>query len=73
MKKLGRFTLLAFFFVLLFILAYSIIPFISWVFGGSFKDVAQSVAYITMGSIVIIIGLGILFDKCFDEDFMAKD
>jgi|NOAtaT_6_FD_contig_61_237928_length_402_multi_2_in_0_out_0_1 hypothetical protein len=73
MKKLGRFTLLAFFFVLLFILSYSIIPFISWVFGGSFKDVAQNVAYITMGSIVIIVGLGSLFNECFDEDFLTKD
>jgi hypothetical protein len=73
MKKLGRFLLLAFFYVVLFICFYSAIPFVAWIFGASFRDVAQSVPYSVVATIVIATGLGALFSHCFDNDFQTKD
>jgi hypothetical protein len=72
MKKLGRFLLLALCYMVLFICFYSAIPFIAWVFGASFQDVAQSVPYSVIATVVIATGLGALFSHCFDNDFYAK-
>lgn len=72
MEKLSRFMLLTFFYVLLFICLYSLIPFVVWVFGGSFTAVAQSVLYVLAGSTIIPIVLGIIFNECFDSDFYTK-
>jgi hypothetical protein len=73
MKKLGRFLLLALCYMVLFICFYSTVPFITWIFGASFRDVAQSVPYSVMATVVIATGLGALFSHCFDNDFQTKD
>jgi uncharacterized membrane protein len=71
-KKLARFLVMSVLYVFSFMLLYSLLPFMVWAFGGSFKDVAQSVPYALFGSIVLGIGLCVVFDSSFDQDFNAK-
>lgn len=73
MKKLARFTLLAIFFVILFVIFYAAIPCITAIFGGEFLAVAQHPMYFLFGGIPIIVLLGIVFNHCFDENFYSKD
>jgi hypothetical protein len=73
MKKLLRFFTLVTLFVALFILCYSIVPSLTWIFGGSFKDVAQHPAYVIFAGIIVIIALGIVFNESFDDDFYSKE
>ena len=72
MEKLFRFLVLLLLYVLLFIVVYSILPAIVWVFGGSFKDVSQSIPYIVFGIILINAFLGFVFSECFDDNFKNK-
>lgn len=72
MKKISRFLILAVIFSLCFIVLYSLFPSIVWVFGGSFKEVAQSVPYAIIGGGVTITALSIIFSETFDENFLVK-
>lgn len=73
MQKLGRFLIIAALYILLWVAAYCIIPCIVFVFGGSFLDVAQNVAYAAIfGGILLNVGLGLLFADCFTIQFYSK-
>ena len=73
MKKLSRFVILSILFVLVFMLFYSFVPAIVWMFGGSFTEVSQHPFYATFMGLMIIIVTGIIFSSCFDENFYPKD
>jgi hypothetical protein len=51
---------------------YSLLPFIVWVYGGSFLGVAQSAPYALFATIMIATGLGVVFHSSFDENFNTK-
>lgn len=73
MKKLARFVIVSILYVLTFILFYCFIPFITWVFGGSFLYIVQEPSYIIYGGIIISICLGGIFYNCFDKNFYPKN
>jgi hypothetical protein len=72
MEKLGRFAILTALYVLSFVIVFTIIPTIAWVFGGSFKFVAQSVPYVALSILFINLFLGVVFGECFDSNFKSK-
>lgn len=72
MEKLGRFAILVILYVLSFVVMYTILPSIAWIFGGSFREVAQSVPYVAFSIILINPLLGFLFSECFDTNFKSK-
>jgi hypothetical protein len=72
MKKISRFLILAVIFSLSFVIIYSILPAIVWIFGGSFTAVSQHFAYAFFGGLVIISMLGIIFAETFNADFYTK-
>jgi hypothetical protein len=72
MEKLARFIIVALLFVATVILFYSFFPAIVWMFGGSFRDVAQSVPYVLFGGIMTVVAVGVTFSECFDERFYPK-
>jgi hypothetical protein len=72
MQKLVRFIIVSLLFVATLILFYSIIPFIVWVFGGSFKEVSQSVPYVVFCMFLMLPTLGVIFSECFDSKFYPK-
>ncbi len=72
MLKLFRFLILLLAFVVVFCIFYSIIPTIVWIFGGSFKAVAQHPGYAYLGLFLVIPLTGVLFSECFDSNFKAK-
>jgi hypothetical protein len=72
MEKLARFGILVALYVLSFVIAFAIIPSIAWIFGGSFRYVAQSVPYVAFSIILINALLGVLFSECFDGNFKSK-
>lgn len=72
MEKLGRFAILFVLYVIAFIIVYSIIPSIVWVFGGSFTDVAQCAPYAAFCILFINISLAIVFSECFDTNFKSR-
>jgi hypothetical protein len=72
MEKLARFGVLVVLYAFSFIVVYTILPSIVWVFGGSFTDVAQSVPYVVFGIIFINFFLGYIFSECFDTNFKSK-
>jgi hypothetical protein len=73
MQKLSRFLILAALYLLLWLVSYCIIPCIVFVFGGSFLDVAQNVAFaVIFGAIILNVGLGLLFAECFNCEFYTK-
>ena len=72
MEKLARFGILVALYVLSFVIAFAIIPSIAWIFGGSFREVAQSVPYVAFSIILINPLLGFLFSECFDTNFKSK-
>jgi hypothetical protein len=72
MEKLARFIIVSLLFVATVILFYSFLPAIVWMFGGSFRDVAQSVPYVLFGGIATLVAVGVTFSECFDERFYPK-
>lgn len=72
MEKLGRFAILFALYVLSFVIVYTILPAIVWVFGGSFKYVAHSAPYAAFGIMFINLFLGVIFSECFDNNFKSK-
>jgi hypothetical protein len=72
MEKLARFGILVLLYVLSFVIVYTILPFVVWIFGGSFRDVAQSVPYVLFGIMFINLFLGFIFSECFDTEFKSK-
>lgn len=72
MEKLARFIIVSLLFVATVILFYSFLPAIVWMFGGSFRDVAQSVPYVLFGGIMTVVAVSITFSECFDERFYPK-
>ena len=72
MKKLARFIIVSLLFVATLILFYSFIPAIVWIFGGSFKEVAQSVPYVVVCMFLLLPILGMIFSDCFDSNFYPK-
>jgi hypothetical protein len=72
MEKLARFGILVLLYVLSFVIVYTILPSVVWIFGGSFRDVAQSVPYVLFGVIFINAFLGFIFSECFDTQFKSK-
>ena len=72
MQKLTRFIVLSLIFVLIFMLFYSLIPSIVWIFGGSFTDVSQDGVYAAFCTMILIPALGFLFAECFDDKFYPK-
>lgn len=73
MKKLLRLFLLSLLFIILFSIAYAVLPTIVWVYGGGFKTISHNIAYVTFGSIAILIMLGVQFYSTFDENFYEKN
>lgn len=73
MEKLLRFIVAAALFVATLVLFYSILPSIVWIFGGSFKEVAQHPIYVIIFSILALPFQGFLFSECFDENFYSKN
>lgn len=71
--KLLRFIVIAILTVALFCLLYSIIPFIAYIFGGSFKEVAQFPGYAAIGGIACLIMAGRITYLTVDEEFYFKD
>jgi hypothetical protein len=72
MEKLARFSILVVLYVIMFIICYSIIPGIVWIFGGPFTYVAQSPVYVIVGNLLVHITLGLIFEKSFDSNFKSK-
>jgi hypothetical protein len=72
MQKLARFVIVSLLFVATLILFYSFIPSIVWIFGGSFKEVSQSVPYVVFCMFLLLPTLGIIFSECFDSNFYPK-
>ena len=72
MEKLARFGVLVVLYAFSFIVVYTILPSIVWVFGGPFKEVAQSAPYAVFGIIFINFFLGYIFSECFDTNFKSK-
>ena len=72
MEKLARFIIVSLLFVATVILFYSFLPAIVWMFGGSFRAVAQSVPYVLFGGIATLVAVGVTFSECFDEGFYPK-
>lgn len=72
MEKLGRFAILVALYIVSFIVVFTILPSIVWLFGGSFKDVAQSAPYVAFSVLFINLFLGVIFSECFDDNFKSK-
>lgn len=72
MEKLGRFAILLVLYVLSFVIVYTIIPSITWLFGGSFLEVAQCAPYAAFCIIFLNFALGFVFSECFDTNFKSK-
>ena len=72
MEKLARFGILVLLYVLSFVIVYTILPSVVWIFGGSFRDVAQSVPYVVFSIMFINLFLGFIFSECFDTEFKSK-
>jgi len=72
MEKLGRFAILVILYVLSFVVMYTILPSIVWIFGGSFKEIAQSVPYVAFCVMFLNLFLGIVFNECFDNNYKSK-
>lgn len=73
MEKLIRFIVAALLFVATLVLFYAVLPSIVWIFGGSFKEVAQHPVYVIVFCILAIPFQGFLFGECFDENFYSKN
>jgi hypothetical protein len=73
MKKLGRFTVVAFAFIVLFTLMYCIIPALVAIFGGSFLAVAQHPMHVVFIGTITSVVLGVVFNDTFDTNFYPKD
>jgi hypothetical protein len=72
MQKIFRFLVLAVIYSISFVLLYSIIPAIVWIFGGSFTAVSQHFAFAFIFGGSLAIGLAVLFGECFNADFYSK-
>lgn len=72
MPKFTRFLFIVILYVLTLMFFYSIIPFMVWVFGGSFLAVAQSPVYVIFSLFLTAPLTGFLFGECFDSEFYAK-
>lgn len=73
MKKLHRFFVVCLLFISLWAIAYSVIPTLVLIFGGSFKAVVQHPIYIFfIGIISLPLGLASIFYECFDKNFYSK-
>ncbi len=72
MEKLGRFSILLILYVIAFIVLFTIIPSITWIFGGSFLDVAHCAPYVAFCIVGYNCLLGTIFSHCFDENFKSK-
>jgi hypothetical protein len=73
MKKLLRLFILSLLFITLFAVAYAVLPTIVWLYGGEFNTISHNLAYVTFGSLAIIIMLGIQFHETFDSNFYEKN
>ena len=73
MEKLARFFILLIVFVITFLLMYSTLPLIVWLFGGEFLAVVQHPAYVMFAGITLLATLGIVFSECFDTNFYSKN
>lgn len=73
MEKLFRFLTLALIYIIICILAYTVLPSIVWLFGGSFTAVAQHPAYAIFVGLSIGIMVAAVMNECFDKDFLSKD
>jgi hypothetical protein len=58
--------------IVLFIVFYAIIPIFSWVFFGTFSEVAQHPFYACIGIIGSIIAACVVCSMAIDEDFYFK-
>lgn len=73
MKKLLRLFVLSLLFIILFAIAYAVLPTIVWLYGGEFKTISHNLAYVIFGSMAILIMLAIQFHCTFDENFYEKN
>jgi hypothetical protein len=73
MKKLLRLFLLSLLFIILFAIAYAVLPTIVWLYGGEFKTISHNLAYVVFGSMAIVIMLGVQFHCTFDSNFYEKN
>jgi hypothetical protein len=72
MEKLARFGILLLLYVISFIVLFTIIPSITWLFGGSFRDVAHCAPYVGFTIVGYNCLLGAIFSECFDTNFKSK-
>ena len=72
MEKLARFGILVLLYIVCFVIVYTILPSLVWLFGGSFKEVAQSAPYVAFSVMFINLFLGVIFSECFDGNFKSK-
>ena len=73
MNKLTRLIVCVIIFIALNILFYSIVPFISWIFGANFMMIAQSPNYIVFGGTISTILTVIILSECFDKDYYLRE
>jgi uncharacterized membrane protein YqjE len=66
--KLLRILILCILFVILYIIGLTIIPLITWLFGGPFLEVIQHPVYILFTSFFLCFGIGCLFHETVNGD-----
>jgi ABC-type Na+ efflux pump permease subunit len=68
-----RFATCAILYILAWLLLFTLIPSIAWLFGGNFRAIAQHPAYVLyVGILFINIILCAIFSECFNGDFHSK-
>lgn len=67
--KLFRFIIVSIFAIITFCLMYSALPAIAWVFGGSFKEIAQYPGYVAFGGIIGWLATGCIINETVDKNF----
>lgn len=72
MEKLARFGILLLLYIISYIVLFTIIPSIAWMFGGSFTDVAHCAPYVAFTIVGYNCLLGVIFSECFDTNFRSK-
>lgn len=72
MEKLGRFVILSIVYLILMVLSFIIPASIFWLFGANWMECLQHPAYAIPFGLISIVGLGIIFYECFDENFKSK-
>jgi len=72
--KIKRLLVIILLFIILYVIGLTIIPFIAWLFGGSFLEVIQHPGYVLIISFFLCFGISFLLSECIDgETYKFKD